>query len=103
MSNESVGENESITGRVTASPMAAAPFPPPGQGVVPLHTGVGTGQAEAVRRAKPTGMNLGELGRQPSFNEQDLKHLYSAAWMKPPEKEDKGYGSGTEHKGAGGN
>lgn len=86
-----------------ASPTAAVPFPPPGQGVVPLHTGVGSGQAEIVRKAKPTGMKLGELGRQPSWSSQDMKHLLSADWMKDPGAEDKGYGSGVDHKGASGN
>lgn len=89
-------------GRTVASPTAAVPFPPPGQGVVPLHTGVGSGQAEIVRKAKPSGMKLGELGRQPSWSSQDMKHLLSAEWMKEPGTEDKGYGSGVEHKGAGG-
>lgn len=105
-STESTGDNGAgnISGTATvANPMAAVPFPPPGQGVVPLHTGVGIGQAEVVKKAKPTGMKLGELGRQPSWSSQDMKHLLSAEWMREPGTEDKGYGSGAEHKGAGGN
>jgi len=88
----------SITGETVASPTSTgtAAFPPPGQGVVPLHTGVGTGQAEAIKRAKPTGLSLGALGRQQSWNAQDLKHVYSANLMVPVK--DAGYESGAEGK-----
>ena len=91
------GENTAvpITGeRPVASPTATIPFPAPGQGVVPLHTGVGSGQAEAVKKARPSGLSLGSLGRQQSWNEQDFKHVHSAQLMK--RKEDGGYDSGVE-------
>lgn len=78
-----------------ASPTATTPFPAPGQGVVPLNPMVPKGQGEAVKRAKPTGMTLGELGRQPSFNQQDFKHLHASGLMVPP-KPDAGYDSGVE-------
>jgi len=81
----------SMTSATKAGVMAAAPaadprievYEPQG-GVVPLipaNMGVGMGQAEAVKRAKPTGMSLGELGRKQSWSEQDFKHLYSERLM----------------------
>lgn len=73
-------------------------FPPLGQGVVPLHTGVGAGQAQAINRAKPSGLSLGTLARQQSWNAQDLKHVYSANLMEPV-KSDAGYASGAEGNG----
>jgi hypothetical protein len=88
--------------RDTAIPTKAVPFPlpPPGQGVVPLHTGVGTGQAEALKRARARGLSLGGLGRQPSWSEQDMKHIYSAGLMGDVKKGDAGYGSTDEVKDA---
>jgi len=91
------GENgaASVTGgRTVASPEATFPFPAPGQGVVPLHTGVGGGQADAVKKARPSGMSLGSLGRQQSWNQQDHKHVLSAHLM--GRKEDGGYDSGVD-------
>jgi hypothetical protein len=85
-----------------STPTNAIPFPPPGHGVVPLHTGIGTGQAEAVKKARPTGMTLGDLGRQASWSEQDMKHIYSAPLMGQPAKDDAGYSGGGEGKGVGG-
>lgn len=79
-----------------STPTNSIPFPPPGQGVVPLRTKVGSGQAEAVRKAKPSGMKLGDLPRQASWSEQDMKHIFSAPLMGRPTKEDAGYGSGGE-------
>lgn len=95
---------ENITGSPTASPTSTTthPLPPPGQGVVPLHTGVGGGQADVVKKAKAkaSGLNLGMLGRQQSWNEQDLKHVYNASLMGGVQ-DDAGYRSGTEGKGVG--
>ena len=48
---------------------------------MPPKTGIGAGQAEAVRRARPTGLSLGHLGRQQSWSEQDMKHVYSQRLM----------------------
>lgn len=94
MSSETVGGN--ITGETVKSPTSTTtPFPPPGQGVVPLQTGVGTSQAEALKRNRPHGLSLGALGRQQSWSEQDYKHAYSATLMGDT-KGDPGYGSGTE-------
>ncbi|PSN70719.1 hypothetical protein BS50DRAFT_485741 [Corynespora cassiicola Philippines] len=89
-----------LVGGPVGSPTASVPFPPPGQGVVPLHSGVGMQQAEALKRAKPRGMSLGSLARQQSWNEQDMRHVYTAALMGEV-KGDAGYSSGTEGKGVG--
>jgi len=90
--------DENITGTMTASPASTAlPFPLPGQGVVPLHTGVGSGQTEVVKKAKPSGLSLGQLMRQQSFSEQDMKHLLQGRLMSPV-KGDAGYDSGTEER-----
>jgi len=70
----------------------------PTQGVVPLNptnVGVGAGQAEALRRARPMGLSLGNLARKQSWNEQDFKHVNSERLMvKAPE--DPGYSSAQE-------
>jgi hypothetical protein len=79
-----------------ASPVTTTtPFPAPGQGVVPLNPPIGKGQSDVIKKAKPTGMTLGTLGRQPSFKEQDIKHVYASNLMVPV-KDDPGYNSGTE-------
>ena len=52
----------------------------PGAGVVPLHPGVGAGQADVVRRARP-GLSLGALARAQSWSEQDFKHVASGRLM----------------------
>ncbi|KAF2747845.1 hypothetical protein M011DRAFT_467438 [Sporormia fimetaria CBS 119925] len=92
---------ESSTGDtpLAASGTTSLPFPGPGQGVVPLHTGVGAGQSEAVKKGRSRGLSLGMLGRQPSYSGQDRKHLLSAGLMEKPGGEDKGYTSGGEGKG----
>ena len=96
-STDGISEMSNITGRTVASPTSTTPFPLPGQGVVPLHTGVGSGQAEAIKRTKPSGMSLGALGRQQSWNAQDFKHVYSSSLMSEV-KDNQGYASGTEDK-----
>ena len=84
----------------TASPIspltsASTSAPATAHGVVPPKTGIGAGQAEAVRRARPTGLSLGHLGRQQSWSEQDMKHVYSQQLMVPDSAiaEDAGYSS----------
>ncbi|KAF2800939.1 hypothetical protein K505DRAFT_69966 [Melanomma pulvis-pyrius CBS 109.77] len=102
LSSDTVTESgRDVTGETVASPtsMATSAFPPPGQGVVPIHTGVGTGQAEAIKRAKPSGLSLGALGRQQSWSAQDFKHVYSANLMEPV-KSDAGYASEVEERDA---
>jgi len=88
-------ENIADTTKVDSPLQTTIPFPPPGKGVVPLHTGVGSGQAEAVKRAKPTGLSLGALGRQQSWSEEDFKRVYTSGLMSKVEG-DAGYGSGTD-------
>jgi len=95
MSKDTIPETSNITDRTVASPTSTTPFPLPGQGVVPLHTGVGSGQAEATKKAKPSGMRLGPLGRQQSWNAQDFKHVFSADLMSEV-KDSQGYASGNE-------
>jgi len=94
------GSSTGNLGGVTpvASPSTyTPPFPAPGQGVVPLGTGIGAGQAAAVKRAKPTGLSLGDLGRRSSWNQQDMRHVLSAGLMGKVEG-DAGYSSGVEDK-----
>jgi hypothetical protein len=82
----------SASAAAAATVLPASPLPvDAAHGVVPL-TGIGAGQAEAVRRAEPTGLSLGHLGRQQSWSEQDMKHVYSQRLMVPA-VEDAGYSS----------
>ncbi|KAF2503201.1 hypothetical protein BU16DRAFT_533464 [Lophium mytilinum] len=76
-------------GRMSPDSIAA------GKGVVPLKTGVGEGQAEAVKRAKPVGLKLGDLGRKQSWSPEDFKHVYSERLMVKG-NEDPGYSSTVE-------
>jgi hypothetical protein len=85
-------------GARTASPMSSTiPFPPPGQGVIPLRTGIGSGQAEVVKKARPHGLSLGDLGRRQSWNQQDMKHVASAGLLRKVDG-DAGYASGQEEQ-----
>jgi len=68
----------------------------PENGVVPLKTGVGEGQAEAVKRVRPTGLSLGDLGRKQSWSTQDFKHIHSERLM--VKGEDAGYSSAAEER-----
>jgi len=69
----------------------------PEKGVVPLKTGVGEGQAEAVKRVRPTGLSLGDLGRKQSWSTQDFKHIHSERLMAKGEG-DAGYSSAAEER-----
>lgn len=62
---------------------------------MPLKIGIGAGQAEALKRARPTGLSLGHLARQQSWSEQDMKHVYSQSLMvvDGATAEDAGYSS----------
>jgi hypothetical protein len=83
------------------SPLSASvPFPGPGQGVVPLHTGVGLGQTE-VKRSRPRGMSLTALAKQQNWSDQDMKHVLQGHLMTEAAGKEGGYGSGAEAKGAG--
>jgi hypothetical protein len=63
------------------SPVNGIAFPPPGQGVVPPYDRIGSGQAEVVKKARNRGLSLGQLGRAPSWNEQDMKHVLQGQLM----------------------
>lgn len=88
-SNHFTPTTTSGAGTGIASPTSATPSPfpavldsiDPKQGVVPLNPGIGQGQQEAVKKARGRGLSLGMLGRQQSWSEQDMKHVYSAGWM----------------------
>ncbi|KAF9729352.1 hypothetical protein PMIN06_004451 [Paraphaeosphaeria minitans] len=89
---------EDITGTAQVqSPAGGIAFPPPGQGVVPSYEGIGSGQAEAVKKARNRGLSLGQLGRTPSWNEQDLKHMLQGRLMEQVDGA-AGYDSGKETK-----
>lgn len=80
-----------------ASPTGSSPFPPPGQGVVPLNygSGVSAGQGEAIKKTRSRGLSLGALARQQSWNQEDFKRVYNADLFAEP-KGEAGYGSGAD-------
>ncbi|KAH8725577.1 hypothetical protein GQ44DRAFT_652202 [Phaeosphaeriaceae sp. PMI808] len=95
-----IESTENITGAssVASPPSTTLPFPPPGQGVVPLNYGhVGAGQEETIKESRSRGLSLGALARQQSWNEEDFKHVYSTEFAEET-KNDGGYGSGAEKK-----
>lgn len=98
MSTDTVMDGASGTGgEKVASPV---PFPPPGQGVVPLNYGhVGVAQVEQ-KKSRGRGLSLGALARQQSWNEEDYKAMYTAK-LAEETKGDAGYGSGAEKKAQG--
>jgi len=98
MSTDTVTDAASVTGAgKVASPV---PFPPPGQGVVPLNYGhVGVAQGEQ-KKSRSRGLSLGALARQQSWNEEDYKAMYTAK-LAEETKGDAGYGTGAEKKAQG--
>ena len=74
------GPSPMTDGATVSSPPPLANIDPR-QGVVPLNPGIGAGQQEAVKKARGRGLSLGMLGRQQSWSEQDMKHVYRAGWM----------------------
>ncbi|KAF2684106.1 hypothetical protein K458DRAFT_272917, partial [Lentithecium fluviatile CBS 122367] len=96
LSTDTTVPADAVTDRAQVdSPLSwMTPFPPPGQGVVPLNTGVGSGQAEVVKKTRSRGLSLASLGRQQSWSDQDMKHLLQGHLMSEVEgKEAAGYGS----------
>jgi hypothetical protein len=94
-------ENISGAGTVASPPLANTPFPPPGQGVVPLNYGhVGAAQGDTMKKTRSRGLSLSALARQQSWNEEDFKHVYSTQLVEET-KIDAGYGSGAEKKAQG--
>ncbi|KAK3201316.1 hypothetical protein GRF29_185g590238 [Pseudopithomyces chartarum] len=92
-----VAEDVTGTGTVQSPASTSLPFPPPGQGVVPSYAGIGSGQADAVKKARNRGLSLGQLGRQQSWNEQDMKHMLQGRLMDHVDGTS-GYDSGPEKK-----
>jgi len=89
---------DNITGGTIASPASStAPFPPPGQGVVPLNYGaVGAGSTDSIKKTRSRGLSLSGLAQQQGWSEQDYKRVYNSGLMEP--KNDAGYGEGAKHK-----
>lgn len=97
LSDDTTAAEETTGLAKVQSPVNGIAFPPPGQGVVPSYEGIGSGQAEAVRKARNRGLSLGQLGRAPSWNEQDMKHMLQGRLMEQVDGA-AGYDSGTEKK-----
>jgi len=96
--------SDGITAHQTvASPTSSTtPFPPPGQGVVPLNYGsspVGVAQGDSAKKTRSRGLSLSGLAQQQGWNEQDYKRVFNADLMEDP-KNAAGYGSGPESQGA---
>jgi hypothetical protein len=89
---------ENVTSSQTvASPSVTTPFPPPGQGVVPLNYGstpVGAAQGDSVKKTRSRGLSLSGLAQQQGWSEQDYKRVYSAELLAEEPKNNAGYGSG---------
>jgi hypothetical protein len=100
-SNLSVGSEVSdvTTGTTVASPSSASgPFPPPGQGVVPLNygspAGVGVSQGDSIKKTRSRGLSLSGLAQQQGWSEQDFKRVYSADLLAEEPENAAGYVSG---------
>ncbi|KAF1838916.1 hypothetical protein BDW02DRAFT_305798 [Decorospora gaudefroyi] len=91
-----VPENITTEANVASPPSTTGPFPPPGQGVVPLNYGaVGATQADSLKKSRSRGLSLSGLAQQQGWNEQDFKRVYSAEHREEqPAKDNAGYGSG---------
>ncbi|KAF1940046.1 hypothetical protein EJ02DRAFT_241486 [Clathrospora elynae] len=96
LSANSVPDN--ITGETVASPVSSTtPFPPPGQGVVPLNYGaVSAVQGDALKKTRPRGLSLSGLAQQQGWSEQDFKRVYSADLLQEEPKQEAGYDSGSK-------
>ncbi|KAF1912833.1 hypothetical protein BDU57DRAFT_336457 [Ampelomyces quisqualis] len=100
LSSDTVTDNVPGAGPVASPTSSAAPFPPPGQGVVPLNYGHGAAQGEPSKKSRSRGLSLGGLARQQSWSEEDYKAMYTAK-LAEETKGDAGYGSGAEKKAQG--
>lgn len=97
MSADTISDN--ITGETIASPTSSTtPFPPPGQGVVPLNYGaVGASSGDSIKKTRSRGLSLSGLAQQQGWSEQDYKRVYSADLVEEP-KNTAGYGTGSGPK-----
>jgi len=102
LSTNTLTEDENVTGSATTmSPTGSTPFPPPGQGVVPLNYGhVGAAQGEPIKKTRSRGLSLSALARQQSWSEQDFKNVYTSKLVEET-KNDGGYASASDGKPAG--
>jgi len=99
MSVESVIDGTAASRTVASPTSTTTPFPPPGQGVVPLNYGsspVGVAQGDSVKKTRSRGLSLSSLAQQQGWNEQDYKRVYSADLMEEDPKNAAGYGSGSK-------
>jgi hypothetical protein len=90
---------DNVTGAATVAspPSASSPFPPPGQGVVPLNYNsppVGLAQGDSIKKTRSRGLSLSGLAQQQGWSEQDYKRVYSADLLQEAPKNAAGYGSG---------
>ncbi|USP75493.1 hypothetical protein yc1106_02767 [Curvularia clavata] len=96
---DSEGPDSSTTnGQTVASPASmSTPFPPPGQGVVPLNynspVGLPSGDTQH-KKSRSRGLSLSGLAQQQGWTEQDYKRIYSADLMQVDPKNAAGYSSG---------
>lgn len=89
--------NVTGAGTVASPTSSTTPFPPPGQGVVPLNYGNSTGQPETAKKSRSRGLSLGARAKQQSWSEQDFKRIYNADLLSDQPK-DAGYASGDDGK-----
>ena len=94
--------NENIAAGTVASPSSSTvPFPPPGQGVVPLNYGqAGAGPTNSLKKTRSRGLSLGGLAQQQGWSEEDYKRQY-AEKLAEDTKPNAGYGTGAEKKAVG--
>jgi hypothetical protein len=89
--------NSEAPDNVASPSSATSPFPPPGQGVVPLNYNsppVGLAQGDSIKKTRSRGLSLSGLAQQQGWSEQDYKRVYSADLLQEEPKSAAGYGSG---------
>ncbi|KAH9870871.1 hypothetical protein J1614_006443 [Plenodomus biglobosus] len=88
-----------VAGETVASPsLSATPFPPPGQGVVPLNYGaLVAAPSDSIKKTRSRELSLSGLAQQQGWSEQDYKRVYNSDLVTEP-KENAGYGSGSDSK-----
>ncbi|KAI8941842.1 hypothetical protein NX059_003041 [Plenodomus lindquistii] len=98
MSADSGSSGNFDTETVASPTSSTAPFPPPGQGVVPLHYGaVGAASGDSLKKTRSRGLSLSGLAQRQGWSEQDYKRVYNSDLIAEP-KENAGYGSGAGSK-----
>ncbi|KAH9880237.1 hypothetical protein IAQ61_000526 [Plenodomus lingam] len=93
MSADSEASGNTAEETVASPASSATPFPPPGQGVVPLNYGaVGASRSDSVKKTRSRGLSLSGLAQQQGWSEQDYKRVYTSDLVAKP-KESAGYRS----------